>query len=168
MDGGRGQRHMAVNVVFMIGESHATPTKLKRELNLLHCRTSMANVRFKSAAQRILCAHFFHAVFWMKTKCYFFGVEGLLFISQDVFFRGKLIQPHQAGNDGNGSKLTKAFIEDACQRARVSSRHSLPNEMGDSGTQNLNWHVDALVKSGLIKRTIAKIDIGFSNSMIES
>jgi hypothetical protein len=37
-----------------------------------------------------------------------------------------------------------------------------------SGTENLNRHVDAFVKSGLIKRRIAQIDISFSNSMIES
>jgi transposase InsO family protein len=64
--------------------------------------------------------------------------------------------------------MTKALIEDACERANASSRHSLPNVLVDSGTENLNRHVDALVKSGLIKRTIAQIDISFSNSMIES
>jgi len=64
--------------------------------------------------------------------------------------------------------LSKALIEDACERANASSRHSLPNVLVDSGTENLNRHVDALVKSGLIKRTIAQIDISFSNSMIES
>jgi transposase InsO family protein len=70
--------------------------------------------------------------------------------------------------DSYGGKMTKALIEDACERANASSRHSLPNVLVDSGTENLNRHVDALVKSGLIKRTIAQIDISFSNSMIES
>ena len=70
--------------------------------------------------------------------------------------------------DSYGGKLTKALIEGACERANASSRHSLPNVLVDSGTENLNRHVDALVKSGLIKRTIAQIDISFSNSMIES
>jgi hypothetical protein len=70
--------------------------------------------------------------------------------------------------DGYGGKLTKALIEDACRHATVSKYHSVPNLLVDSGTENLNRHVDTLVKSGLIKRTIAQIDISFSNSMIQS
>jgi putative transposase len=70
--------------------------------------------------------------------------------------------------DGYRSKLTKALIEDACRYATISKYHSVPNLLVDSGTENLNRHVDTLVKSGLNKRTIAQIDISFSNSMIES
>ena len=70
--------------------------------------------------------------------------------------------------DGYGGKLTKALIEDACRHATVSKYHSVPNLLVDSGTENLNRHVDTLVKTGLIKRTIEQIDISFSNSMIES
>ncbi|NBW82888.1 hypothetical protein EBR21_14150, partial [bacterium] len=71
-------------------------------------------------------------------------------------------------SDGYGGKLTKALIEDACRLAGASKCHSVPNVLVDSGTENLNRHVDHLVQTGIIKRTIAQIDISFSNSMIES
>ncbi|MEY4065715.1 MAG: hypothetical protein RIR26_1923 [Pseudomonadota bacterium] len=70
--------------------------------------------------------------------------------------------------DGYGGKLTKALIEDAYRRAVASKHHFVPNVLVDSGTENLNRHVDHLVQSGIIKRTIAQLDISFSNSMIES
>jgi hypothetical protein len=38
----------------------------------------------------------------------------------------------------------------------------------DSGVENLNTQVDALVASGTIQRIIAQVDVVFSNSMIES
>ena len=38
----------------------------------------------------------------------------------------------------------------------------------DSGTENLNSDVDSLVAGKLIERTVAQIDIEFSNSMIEA
>jgi hypothetical protein len=38
----------------------------------------------------------------------------------------------------------------------------------DSGVENLNANVDALVASGTIQRILAQVDVVFSNSMIES
>jgi transposase InsO family protein len=70
--------------------------------------------------------------------------------------------------DGYGGKLTKTLIEDACQRAGASKHHFVPNVLVDGGIENLNRHVDHLVQSGIIKRTIEQIDISFSNSVIES
>lgn len=70
--------------------------------------------------------------------------------------------------DSYGGKLTKALIEDARRRASDSKHHFVPHVLVDSGTENLNRHVDHLVQSGIIRRTIAQIDISFSNSMIES
>ncbi len=43
----------------------------------------------------------------------------------------------------------------------------IPNVWVDSGTENLNQHVDQLVTENLARRTVAQIDIEFSNSMIE-
>jgi transposase InsO family protein len=70
--------------------------------------------------------------------------------------------------DGYGGKMTKALIEDACRRATSSKCNTVPNVIVDSGTENLNRQVDQLIQSGIIKRTIAQLDISFSNSMIES
>jgi transposase-like protein len=70
--------------------------------------------------------------------------------------------------DSYGGKLTKTLIEDACRHATVSKHHFVPNVLVDGGTENLNRHVDHLVQSGIIKRTIEQIDISFSNSVIES
>ena len=44
----------------------------------------------------------------------------------------------------------------------------LPNVYCDSGTENLNGHVDALVEGARMTRTVAQIDVAFSNSMIEA
>jgi len=38
----------------------------------------------------------------------------------------------------------------------------------DSGVENLNANVDALVANGTIQRILAQVDVVFSNSMIES
>lgn len=43
----------------------------------------------------------------------------------------------------------------------------VPEVLVDSGTENLNTHVDELVSSEVIRRIVAQIDIEFSNSMIE-
>jgi hypothetical protein len=44
----------------------------------------------------------------------------------------------------------------------------VPKVYMDSGVENLNTQVDALVASGTIQRIIAQVDVVFSNSMIES
>ena len=41
------------------------------------------------------------------------------------------------------------------------------NVSSKDGTENLNMHVDELVSSELIKRTVAQIDVDASNSMVE-
>jgi hypothetical protein len=43
----------------------------------------------------------------------------------------------------------------------------IPNVFVDSGTENLNSHVDQLVDADLISRTVAQIDDEASNSMVE-
>ncbi|MFW7381591.1 MAG: hypothetical protein ACOH5I_22475 [Oligoflexus sp.] len=43
----------------------------------------------------------------------------------------------------------------------------VPNVFTDGGSENCNEHVDRLITNGLINRTIAQIDVEFSNSMVE-
>ena len=38
----------------------------------------------------------------------------------------------------------------------------------DSGVENINAHVAALIEANTIQRVLAQVDIHFSNSMIES
>ena len=45
--------------------------------------------------------------------------------------------------------------------------NAVPNVWVDSGTENLNSHVDELVASELIRRTVAQIGVETSNSMVE-
>jgi hypothetical protein len=53
--------------------------------------------------------------------------------------------------------------------AKAAGHHlALPNVLCDSGIENLNSHVDALVEHDLIRRTVAQVDIAYSNSMIEA
>jgi putative transposase len=70
-----------------------------------------------------------------------------------------------------GWKLSKSF--DATAPASLLEQAAkdlpeIPKAMVDSGIENLNQHVDALVERNLIHRVIAQIDIMFSNSMIEA
>ena len=68
-----------------------------------------------------------------------------------------------------GGVRTKALIEEALRVANRDSRDIvIPNIFVDSGTENLNDDVDSLVKTDQIIRTIAQIDVEFSNSMIEA
>ena len=43
-----------------------------------------------------------------------------------------------------------------------------PSVLMDSGVENLNKEVDGLVGSGVIRRLLAKVDIDFSNSLVEA
>jgi putative transposase len=43
-----------------------------------------------------------------------------------------------------------------------------PNALMDSGVENINESVNALIESGIIKRVLAQVDVTYSNSMIES
>ncbi len=76
-----------------------------------------------------------------------------------------------------GGANTKALIEKALDVAnRVSAKVGVPNLFADDrrkcpwcdGTENQNKDVDSLVEVGRIIRTIAQIDVEFSNSMIEA
>jgi hypothetical protein len=55
----------------------------------------------------------------------------------------------------------------ALQKTKDLGLSLIPNVWVDSGTENLNQHVDQIVTQNLISRTVAQIDIEFSNSMIE-
>ena len=66
-----------------------------------------------------------------------------------------------------GGVRTKDLIHEALLMAQSLGLRMAPDVLVDSGTENLNTHVDELVTSELIRRTVAQIDIEFSNSMIE-
>ena len=44
----------------------------------------------------------------------------------------------------------------------------VPNVFVDGGSENINEEVDKLIEAGLMFRTIAQVDVDFSNSMIEA
>jgi len=52
--------------------------------------------------------------------------------------------------------------------AAMGLKGVVPKVYMDSGVENLNTQVDALVASGTIRCIIAQVDVVFSNSMIES
>jgi len=66
-----------------------------------------------------------------------------------------------------GGILTKTLLRNAISKAQELGLRFIPEVYVDSGTENLNEHVDHLVSTDVIKRTIAQIDVEFSNSMIE-
>ena len=66
-----------------------------------------------------------------------------------------------------GGQKTQSLLTIALQKSMDLGISLIPNVWVDSGTENLNQHVDQLVTENLIRRTVAQIDIEFSNSMIE-
>jgi putative transposase len=60
------------------------------------------------------------------------------------------------------------LLQSALHRSEELGMRVIPRVWCDSGTENLNSHVNSLVESGKIQRTVAQIDIEQSNSMIES
>jgi transposase InsO family protein len=69
----------------------------------------------------------------------------------------------QANESYDTSTTSKLLVEAAKGLEGV-----VPKVYMDSGVENLNAHVDALVASGTIHRILAQVDVVFSNSMIES
>lgn len=70
--------------------------------------------------------------------------------------------------DRYGGASTKELITNALAKARTLGLSTTPDIMVDGGTEYFNRDVDQLVDDGTIKRTLAQIEIDFSNSLIES
>ena len=66
-----------------------------------------------------------------------------------------------------GGLRTKELLHKAIANARSLGLASIPNVLVDSGAENLNEHVDQLVLTNHISRTVAQIDIEASNSMVQ-
>ncbi len=61
----------------------------------------------------------------------------------------------------------KQSVSTAIANARSLGLASVPNVLVDSGTENLNEHVDQLVLTNHISRIVAKIAVESGNSMVE-
>ena len=56
-----------------------------------------------------------------------------------------------------------------CEAARhLTSEDGTPELYADSGIENVNVLIDALVQQGLIHRVLAQVEVAYSNSMIEA
>ncbi len=58
---------------------------------------------------------------------------------------------------------TVAILRDAAAGIGI-----MPNLVADSGIENINGEVDGLIKDGVITRTLALVDVTYSNSVIEA
>ncbi len=67
-----------------------------------------------------------------------------------------------------GGSFTKELIEQALRRAKQLGMSTTPDIMVDSGSENINQHVDDLIIKNKITRTIAGVEVDFSNSMVEA
>lgn len=69
-----------------------------------------------------------------------------------------------------GGESTKSLIETALSKAKEFSndKNFTPNLIVDGGSENNNNKVDELVSCNLITKSIAQLEIDFSNSMVES
>ena len=71
-----------------------------------------------------------------------------------------------------GWKVTSTFEPGAtAEILLVASKgvdHGTPTLLADGGAENFNGAVDELINSGLLHRVLARTEITFSNSMIES
>lgn len=66
-----------------------------------------------------------------------------------------------------GGVSTKSLLSKALSKAKELGLDMIPDVYVDSGSENINENVDQLISSNQIVRTIAQIDVEFSNSMIE-
>lgn len=58
-----------------------------------------------------------------------------------------------------------------CRVLVAAGRHlegSVPTVVADSGGENVNTDVDALVERGTVKRVLAQVEVTYSNSVIEA
>ncbi len=62
--------------------------------------------------------------------------------------------------------ITADLIVEASQH--LPSGGPVPELLADGGVENFNGHVDALVAEGVLTRTLAQVDISYSNSLIEA
>ncbi len=58
---------------------------------------------------------------------------------------------------------TVALLREAAERLEMP-----PNLVTDSGVENINGDVDALIEAGIITRILALVEVTYSNSMIEA
>ena len=63
---------------------------------------------------------------------------------------------------------TAKLIVEAAMGIKGKADHAAPQVYMDSGVENINAHVTALIEANTIQRVLAQVDIHFSNSMIES
>lgn len=67
-----------------------------------------------------------------------------------------------------GGLRTRELLTTALSKAKELGLRVVPNVFCDSGSENINADVDSMISAGQILRTIAQIDVEFSNSMIEA
>jgi len=89
------------------------------------------------------------------------------FIQAIIDNASRFIVAHQVAADYGGLR-TKTLLDCALAKAREAGFHLTPNVWCDSGVENLNANVDALVCQKEIRRTVAQLDVSQSNSMIEA
>ncbi len=87
-----------------------------------------------------------------------------VFIQAVIDNASRYILSHCVATDYGGLRTRELLLE-ALGKAKQTT---LPNVFCDSGTENLNSHVDSLVEGERMTRTVAQIDVAFSNSMIEA
>jgi putative transposase len=86
-----------------------------------------------------------------------------VYVHAVIDYYSRRILACQANVTYDTSTTTKLLIETA-----KGLKGLVPKVYMDSGVENLNTQVDALVACGAIQRIIAQVDVVFSNSMIES
>jgi len=89
------------------------------------------------------------------------------FIQAIIDNASRFIVAHQVAADYGGLR-TKALLGCALAKARDAGLELVPNVWCDSGVENLNANVDALVDTKKIQRTVAQLDVSQSNSLIEA
>lgn len=67
-----------------------------------------------------------------------------------------------------GGTRTRDLIYNAIDKAKTFGIVTTPEIMVDSGSENINSHVDNLINKKMMTRTIAQIEVDFSNSLVES
>lgn len=67
-----------------------------------------------------------------------------------------------------GGIKTSGLLQEALKVAFRNRPTEVPNVFVDGGFENINEHVEKLIDEGTVERTIAQVDVNFSNSMVEA
>lgn len=147
------------------GEVFASPStwsRVIRELGLARTRTRIYPQKPKIGIRASLPGQIWH----LDQTILRLGDGTRAFVQAIIDNFSRYVLAWHVSESYGGGQTTELLLK-AIAKAKEFGLNIIPNVFVDSGVENLNSNVDQLISTNLISRTIAQIEIEFSNSMIE-